>query len=299
MHPVISFWWSRMGQKRGNCRQPDLQILLAQDWGRGCSNPARLSQCWRACWFYPDWKRQSEYLVPDGIWKRSTGGDTLPFACDPTVCRWEDPQWGRCYAFRARAHGRFLFLGYSAKEERAEESQVALGPFIIIQHLGHDCTMHASLNPSEHLVNLRWIPNPELPEDGLETLCRQLADILVRMPMPLSLGYVHSSRRMAERGILPTGPSRLTSNKWSLWKCASSISFMMDQSLTGYTCSISVSLVCNLNSSLDNHLLAMHVASQPAMSVLSKLCLDYGWISYYLYTIQRSQPKRFTNKDML
>ncbi|KAJ5363660.1 uncharacterized protein N7496_009373 [Penicillium cataractarum] len=65
----------------------------------------------------------------------------------------------------------------------ADESQLCLGPFVIMEYVPHNSTMYALLNPPERPANLRGVLNPDISEDRLETLYRELADILLKMSM--------------------------------------------------------------------------------------------------------------------
>lgn len=66
---------------------------------------------------------------------------------------------------------------------RADESQLSLGPFIIMDYARHDSTMYASLNTPGRPTDLRGILDPDITEEKLEMLYRQLADILLKLSM--------------------------------------------------------------------------------------------------------------------
>jgi hypothetical protein len=89
---------------------------------------------------------------------------------------------------------------------RADESQLSLGPFIVMEYARHDSTMYASLNTPGRPTNLRGVLDPDIAEEKLEILYRQLADILLGLSMLSFSRIVSLHQRTTRRGECHTDP---------------------------------------------------------------------------------------------
>jgi aminoglycoside phosphotransferase (APT) family kinase protein len=64
---------------------------------------------------------------------------------------------------------------------QVDKIQLSLGPFIIMEYAGHDATMYALLNTPGRPADLRAILDPDIAEEKLEMMYRQLAEILLKL----------------------------------------------------------------------------------------------------------------------
>jgi hypothetical protein len=63
------------------------------------------------------------------------------------------------------------------------EGQLSLGPFIVMEYLGHESTMYASLNTPGRPLDLRGILDPNIAEAKLAMLYGQFAEILLKLSL--------------------------------------------------------------------------------------------------------------------